>query len=118
MKRILITWLCLCTPLLAQQPTTSGAGATLRALDKYTGDVVDIDMAVGTLARFGRLELILTECRYPQGAPSSDAFAGLQIRESGRDGIVFSGWMVASSPALSAMEHPRYDVWVLRCRAS
>jgi hypothetical protein len=28
---------------------------------------------------------------------------------------VFSGWMVASSPALSALDHPRYDVWVLNC---
>ena len=28
---------------------------------------------------------------------------------------VFSGWMFASSPALSAMEHPIYDVWVLSC---
>jgi hypothetical protein len=28
---------------------------------------------------------------------------------------VFSGWMIASSPALSAMDHPRYDVWILRC---
>ena len=28
----------------------------------------------------------------------------------------FSGWMFASSPALSAMEHPVYDVWVLDCK--
>ena len=27
----------------------------------------------------------------------------------------FSGWMFASSPALSAMEHPVYDLWVLDC---
>ena len=29
---------------------------------------------------------------------------------------VFSGWMFASSPALSALEHAVYDVWVLDCR--
>ena len=28
---------------------------------------------------------------------------------------VFSGWMFASSPALSAMEHAIYDVWVVDC---
>lgn len=27
----------------------------------------------------------------------------------------FDGWMTASSPALSALDHPRYDVWPLRC---
>ena len=30
-------------------------------------------------------------------------------------GSVFSGWMFASSPALSFMDHPIYDVWVLDC---
>ena len=29
---------------------------------------------------------------------------------------LFRGWMYASSPALSALEHPVYDVWVLDCR--
>jgi len=28
---------------------------------------------------------------------------------------VFSGWMFASSPGLSALEHPVYDVWVIEC---
>ena len=28
---------------------------------------------------------------------------------------IFSGWMFASSPALSAMNHPVYDVWVIDC---
>jgi hypothetical protein len=28
---------------------------------------------------------------------------------------VFSGWMIADSPALSALDHARYDVWILRC---
>lgn len=28
---------------------------------------------------------------------------------------LFSGWMFASSPGLSALEHPVYDVWVIRC---
>jgi hypothetical protein len=112
-----VAWIGAAAWAAAQEATHSGKGAVLRALDKYTGNVVDIDMAAGALARFGRLELILTECRYPAGNPSGDAFAGLQVREQGEDGVVFSGWMVASSPALNAMEHPRYDVWVLRCKS-
>ena len=30
--------------------------------------------------------------------------------------VLFSGWMFASSPALSALEHPVYDVWVIDCQ--
>lgn len=29
---------------------------------------------------------------------------------------IFSGWMFASTPALNALEHPVYDVWVIDCR--
>lgn len=39
----------------------------------------------------------------------------LTVMEQGQPSPAFSGWMVASSPALSALEHPRYDVQVLRC---
>ncbi len=28
---------------------------------------------------------------------------------------IFRGWMFASSPALNALEHPVYDVWVINC---
>lgn len=103
---------------MAQDATNQAVGAVLRALDKYTGTVVDIELRSGTVQRFGRIEVVLTECRYPAGNPAGDAFAGVQIREIGANVPVFSGWMVASSPALNAMEHPRYDVWVLRCKTS
>jgi hypothetical protein len=36
----------------------------------------------------------------------------------GPDGLLFSGWMFASSPGLSALEHPTYDVWVISCNSS
>ncbi|WP_299041067.1 DUF2155 domain-containing protein [uncultured Tateyamaria sp.] len=106
------------TGLAAQQTTENGPGAVLRGLDKFSGKVVDIEMLAGRTVRFERLNITLTECRYPAGNPSGNAYAGLQITETGREGVVFSGWMIASAPALNAMEHPRYDVWVMRCTTS
>ena len=38
------------------------------------------------------------------------------IRKCGVVLYLFSGWMYASSPAVSAMEHPVYDVWVIDCK--
>ncbi|WP_375200978.1 DUF2155 domain-containing protein [Hyphococcus sp.] len=29
---------------------------------------------------------------------------------------IFRGWMFASTPALNALEHPVYDVWVIDCK--
>lgn len=99
---------------LAQQ-VTSAPGGVLRALDKISGQTIDIEMTRGTVKQLGSLDIVLAECRYPAGNPSGDAYAALEISERGRAGTVFSGWMIASAPALSALEHPRYDVWVLRC---
>ncbi len=104
----------LASPATAQQ-VAGAEGAVLRWLDKTTGETADIELSRGQMAQSGRLTILMDECRYPVDNPASNAFAHLTITESGRDGAVFSGWMVAASPALSALEHPRYDVWVLRC---
>lgn len=97
------------------QPETAQAPrVVLRALDKMLGRPTDVDLAMGETVVFGRLAIRAVECRFPTEDPSSDAFAHLEILDM-QGATLFDGWMVASSPALSAMEHPRYDVWVLRC---
>ena len=93
-------------------------GAVLRALDKVSGDTQDLQMTAGETRVFGRLSIMLGECRYPADNPDGDAYAYLEIRPEGEAEPLFDGWMVASSPALNALEHPRYDVWVLRCTTS
>ena len=94
---------------------SSGTQAVLRALDKVSGEVEDLPVSVGTVIAYGRLTIALTACRFPAENPASDAFAFLQITDTQRGESVFQGWMVASSPALNALDHPRYDVWVLSC---
>ncbi len=100
------------------QDASLATGAVLRGLDKINGFHSDIELASGRTSQFGRLSIELTECRYPAGNPSGDAFAFLVIREEGKDVPVYSGWMIASSPALNALDHARYDVWVMRCTTS
>ncbi len=90
-------------------------GGLIRWLDKLTGQTGDVELQRGQSATNGRLTIQLDACRYPEDNPVAEAEAHLTILDSTRDGPVFTGWMLASSPALSAMEHPRYDVWVLRC---
>lgn len=97
------------------EEVTVAKGALLRGLDKLTGAVTDMRVMNGEVGRMGKLLVALGECRYPEGNPSGDAYAFLAIGEEARPDPIFTGWMVASSPALNAMDHPRYDVWVLRC---
>ena len=90
-------------------------GATLKGLDKMSGQVADIPINTGETVAFGRIEISLGGCRYPEDNPTGEAYAWMTIRDPRQDSILFDGWMVASSPALNALDHARYDVWVIRC---
>ncbi|MER5170436.1 DUF2155 domain-containing protein [Thioclava kandeliae] len=94
------------------------SGAQLRGLDKINGIASDIALKTGQSVTYGTLEVTLDQCRYPSDDPSSNAFAHLTIHDSQTDKTAFSGWMIASSPALSALDNQRYDVWVIRCTNS
>ncbi len=95
---------------------SSGTAGTLQALDKMSGDVVELALSVGTVTTYGRLTVEMISCRYPSENPSSDAYAFLEIRTTESREMLFRGWMIASSPALNALDHARYDIWVSRCR--
>jgi hypothetical protein len=90
-------------------------GAVLRLLDRMTGMVEDATLAKGQARALGRLSVVMDACRYPQDLPLAEAFAHLTITDPETPEPLFRGWMIASSPALSALDHPRYDVWVLHC---
>lgn len=93
----------------------SGTGAILRGLDKTSGDVSDIEMSEGETVTFGRLDITVGQCRYPEDNPAGEAYAWIEIHDRVTDRETFAGWMIASSPALNALDHARYDVWVIRC---
>lgn len=97
------------------QEAAEAPGALLRGLDKISGETTDIPVKPGQTMPFGRLLVTLSECRYPVEDPSSNAFARLSIVDTTSNTEVFAGWMIADSPALSALDHQRYDVWVIRC---
>jgi hypothetical protein len=105
-------------PARAQGPSLPHAVERLQGLDKVTARVTEVTARLHEETRFGTLAITPQACLTapPTEAPESAAF--LAIRDVGPAGdgqTVFSGWMFASSPALSALEHPVYDVWVVEC---
>ena len=92
--------------------------AVLQALDKVTARVSKFEAPVGDSVRFGTLHIIARACdkRPPEETPESAAFLDIsEIKPGEPTEGVYRGWMFASSPALAAMEHPVYDVWVVDC---
>ncbi|MGE0118795.1 MAG: DUF2155 domain-containing protein [Dongiaceae bacterium] len=93
--------------------------AVLQALDKVSARVSPLEVPVGKTVAFGNLEITARACdkRPPEETPESAAFLEIIETHEGEAPVTqFVGWMFASSPALSAMEHPVYDVWVLDCK--
>ncbi len=95
--------------------------AVLQGLDKITARVSQFDAPVGAPVRFGNLSILVRDCEKnpPEDTPESAAFLQIDEIRPGEDNVRrFSGWMFASSPALSALEDPVYDVIVLDCKAA
>jgi hypothetical protein len=94
--------------------------AILRALDKVTGRAIDLNAPAGVPVDFGTLTITVRHCYTvpPEEPPETSAFLQIDEREGGvgEPMRIFSGWMFASSPALNALEHGVYDVWVITCR--
>jgi hypothetical protein len=111
--------------LVAAVAARADTVAVLQGLDKTTARISKFEAPVGKSVRFGTLVITVRDCvkRPPEEEPESAAF--LQIDEV-RQGDpttavserVFSGWMFASSPALSALENPIYDIGVLDCKTA
>ena len=92
---------------------------TLGALNKITAKLQMIDVRRDETVRFGTLEITMRTCKSnpPEETPESTAF--LEITDLGHSGEptkIFTGWMFASSPAISPLEHAVYDVWVTDCK--
>ena len=95
--------------------------AVLQGLDKVTARVSTFNAPIGATVKFGSLEIIARTCdkRPPEETPESAAFIDVWEVHPGEPAVsIYRGWMFASSPALAAMEHPVYDVWVLDCKNS
>ena len=120
----LITFMCLACGTVSAQTTVwlDGRVATMQALDKITARISTLSAPVGEARQFGTLEVTVQRCVFhpPEETPENAAL--VVIRDLGYEpsvepAEVFSGWMFSSSPAISALEHPVYDIMLLACSA-
>ncbi|WP_233345971.1 DUF2155 domain-containing protein [Oceanicaulis alexandrii] len=109
-------------PELTSEP---GSVVVLRGLDKVTARTRDFQAPIGEAVEFGALSITVQYCRKRPPEEPPEVFAFVEVEDRRTDGfgvqaegeLMFSGWMFASNPALNALEHPVYDVWVIDCRS-
>ena len=90
----------------------------LQGLDKVTARISKFTVELDTPVVFGTLEITARNChkKPPEEPPESAAFLEIREKQQGASvKLLFGGWMFASTPGLSALQHPVYDVWVLDC---
>jgi hypothetical protein len=97
-----------------------GKGAILQGLDKVTARISTLEADVGQTVSFGSLSITVRRCQRSRPDQKLERAAFLEIDSTDpatkQKKRVFSGWMFMSNPAISALEHPVYDVWVKDCR--
>jgi hypothetical protein len=97
-----------------------GKGAILQGLDKVTARISTLEASVGQTVSFGSLSITVRRCQRSRPDQKLERAAFLEIDNTDpatkQKRRVFSGWMFMSNPAISALEHPVYDVWVKDCK--
>ncbi len=102
--------------------------AVLQVLDKVTAETLRFEAPVGKRVRYKTLVVEVRACEtrgYADPEPRASAYlivntrtAPIQASESPEDREVFRGWTFAFTPALHAVEHPIYDLWLVACGAA
>ena len=123
---LLLTALLLWPSFTSARATIDYPIVQLRSLDKITARTQVFEAQVGKTIKFGSVYIKVQACRKAPELEQPESAAFLQIWETAppkedeeaKPEWIFSGWMFASSPGLSAMDHPIYDVWVLDCLAN
>lgn len=103
----------------APEKTIVTKSVILQGLDKQTARVFIIEAPINKPIEFGTLKILVHHCEKAPLEDRQESIAFLTISEQKPESEakkLFSGWMFASSPALSSLDHPVYDVWVKECK--
>ncbi|MCM2294302.1 DUF2155 domain-containing protein [Allorhizobium sp. BGMRC 0089] len=107
------------TPARPAPTRISNPVAVFSGLDKITGKITEFDAYINETVQFGSLQVTPRVCYSSDDSEAQHVDGFVQVDEITLDRRIrqiFSGWMFADSPALNAVEHPIYDVWLKDCK--
>lgn len=106
-------------PAVAQTQRVENAVAVFSALDKVTATIEKLEVPIGETVTFAALKVTPRVCLTSPATDQPKTSTFVQVDETQLDGSetrIFSGWMLAESPGLNAVEHPVFDVWLTGCK--
>lgn len=105
-------------------PSRFNTMAVIQGLNKITAKTSLLEIKIGGTIKFGRLSITAHKCwqspleQRPESKILLEIFDSGEIKTDDESKMkrIFYGWMFSSSPSLSALEHPIYDVTVVSCK--
>ncbi len=97
--------------------------AVIQALNKITAKTSVLEIKVNEETKFGKLTIIARKCWKASPDQKPDNKILLEVYENSsesenakKQGRIFYGWMISSSPSISDLEHPIYDITAINCK--
>lgn len=114
MKNVLSVFFCLSVLFLVSQANAyiEHDVAVLRVMNKAAGKATTVRVPVGRSASFEKLDLLVRTCKQTDPFQAEDFFTFVEISKGDK---IFSGWMSKNAPGDNPLQHPDYDVWVVKC---
>lgn len=106
---------------VAYAETIANPIAEFAGLDKITGRIINFDVYIDETVQFGALQLTPRACYTRPANETQRTTAFVEVDQvSLKQSLtrIFSGWMFADSPALNAVDHSVYDIWLVDCKQS
>jgi hypothetical protein len=106
---------------VAQAETVANPIAEFAGLDKITGRIINFDVYIDETVQFGALQITPRACytRPTNVTQRTTVFVEVdQVSLKQTLTRIFTGWMFADSPALNAVDHAVYDIWLVDCKQS
>ncbi len=117
-----------------------GTGVLIGALDRERGSNVRVRVPVGSQVTYGSLRLKLSACYASNPEDPMESWAYVEVldmgrqntnqlavlpqrnrrdmREANKERVLRRGWIIASSPAVTPIDHPTYDMWLVSCEGA
>ena len=97
----------------------AGQTVVLQILDKITAKVRTFEVEVNDNVFFESLNIEIYACHTNPPEKIPEDFVLLKIFDNinfENSKLIYQGWMISSSPAVTPLEHPIYDLWLKDCK--
>ncbi|MDE5615848.1 MAG: DUF2155 domain-containing protein [Alphaproteobacteria bacterium] len=115
MKKYIIGLFAICAFTTIMSPANAYIDretAVVRIMNKAAGKAQTVTLPVGRRMSFEKLDLLVRSCKQTDPFQAEDFFMFIEISQ---DAKIFSGWMSRNEPGNNPLQHPDYDLWLVRC---